>query len=1161
MAEGDNSCHAYMWGTTTCPPGTAPCGPVSCQVSVWSGWGACSEACGGGERERTRTVTVAPSNGGAKCPPLSELDVHCNEEPCTGSCSDCNGGTSGSCRHDLDGTCLAYATQDGGLNVCPSGSSECLPVACEVGAWSKWGKCSAFCGGGSQTRTRSVTTPPTNGGAVCPALEEDRGCNEHSCDDCTGCAGESYGPCRHNANRVCHDYYANTTACPAGTTPCATLAGGTFGLLGDAAGAPGDGLCRSCFASSSGACRHDNDGDTSCFEYVAGTKDCPVGSHPCLPVSCAVGEWSAWSKCSAECGGGSQVRSRAVTVLPTDGGSKCPEVDQEAKCNTEACKAECTACVGKVEGPCQSTKDGTCGAMQGGVCPSDTMQCAVAEDCLLSDWSDWSDCDAVCDGGTQTRSRTVVKPAVNGGKACGALTDSKACNTDKCEWCSSCVGGSAGPCQNTANSVCYGYYEGTTTCPSGSSACVNDGSSLQEVVVAGAVAGDGLCGGCFGSSHGPCRHDADTSCHGYFPGTTTCPPGTHPCPPVACVVSAWTAWTACDANCGGGVTTRSRAVLVAPQNGGVACPDLAQTEACNTLACGPSCDSCAGESSGPCAHADGTCHGFSDGACPAGTTLCSRVDCQVSEWGVWGACDAACGGGLQQRSRTVVTAPANGGKACPALTVSQACNTHACHGCAGCLGGSEGPCMQTNAPVCYGYYEGTSSCPAGTTPCATTGTTLGLLGGAPGDGMCSGYFGQSGGPCQNANNTVCYGFMEGSYTCPPGTAACTPGSCVVSSWGEWGACSAYCGGGTQTRSRSVAQQPTNGGAGCPTLSDSRACNDNKCGADTVESGKCGACAGLSAGPCRHTHDNVCHDYYAGTSTCPSGSSPCVLCDACSLDTSGPCRHDNDGSCHHYQVGKVCPAGTHDCGAGTGGGGGGGGGDGLCSGCWPGTAGPCQQSNTVCHAFFPGTASCPGGTYECSKAGSLPPKPLVVFDIQVEGAFSVEDFAASVARAAGVATEAVVVEVATPAGAGITNVGFVVVSDDPLATGIAVTQALEANMVSAGYTGMNKPLEVSVSTGALTAQSGSGLSSAAVALIAAGAAAAITAVVALAVVARRGAGGLLSRSSSEVLHVNIASPTSSMARVSPVRAAPVRGMTGARHGGMVGTFSGVVEEQE
>ena len=50
----------------------------------------------------------------------------------------------------------------------------------------------------------------------------------------------------------------------------------------------------------------------------------------------------------------------------------------------------------------------------------------------------------------------------------------------------------------------------------------------------------------------------------------------------------------------------------------------------------------------------------------------------------------------------------------------------------------------------------------------------------------------------------------------------------VGAWSDWSACSAPCGGGTQTRTRPVLVQPANGGAPLPELSESRSCNTQVC---------------------------------------------------------------------------------------------------------------------------------------------------------------------------------------------------------------------------------------------------------------------------------------------------------------------------------------------
>ena len=43
-----------------------------------------------------------------------------------------------------------------------------------------------------------------------------------------------------------------------------------------------------------------------------------------------------------------------------------------------------------------------------------------AVDCVLSDWSFWSECSLTCSGGRKTRSRHVVTPMKYGGKSCAA---------------------------------------------------------------------------------------------------------------------------------------------------------------------------------------------------------------------------------------------------------------------------------------------------------------------------------------------------------------------------------------------------------------------------------------------------------------------------------------------------------------------------------------------------------------------------------------------------------------------------------------------------------------------------------------------------------------------------------------------------------------------
>jgi len=97
---------------------------------------------------------------------------------------------------------------------------------------------------------------------------------------------------------------------------------------------------------------------------------------PC-PVDCQLGDWSQWSACSAECGGGVRARSRAEIVEPLHGGEPCGETEEEESCGADACDA----------------------------------------DCELEEWSGWTaNCSKACGGGTNQRMRGIAVPAKGTGK-------------------------------------------------------------------------------------------------------------------------------------------------------------------------------------------------------------------------------------------------------------------------------------------------------------------------------------------------------------------------------------------------------------------------------------------------------------------------------------------------------------------------------------------------------------------------------------------------------------------------------------------------------------------------------------------------------------------------------------------------------------------------
>lgn len=122
-------------------------------------------------------------------------------------------------------------------------------------------------------------------------------------------------------------------------------------------------------------------------------EDC--GMDPC-PVDCILDDWSGWSSCSAECGGGVMERQRLVRREAQHNGEPCGETIESISCNVQSCDA----------------------------------------DCELSDWSPWSSCDKACGGGVQTRYKREEKPVKGEGFCPEAGSDEryeeKSCNKFSC---------------------------------------------------------------------------------------------------------------------------------------------------------------------------------------------------------------------------------------------------------------------------------------------------------------------------------------------------------------------------------------------------------------------------------------------------------------------------------------------------------------------------------------------------------------------------------------------------------------------------------------------------------------------------------------------------------------------------------------------------------
>ena len=120
--------------------------PEPCEGS-WSAYGACDASCGGGTKTKSWTTTKNPRHGGAACPSPTTQSQACNTQAC--------------------------------------------PINC-VGTWSDYDACSVGCGGGTQTKSWTTTTPSAHGGTACPTpTTELKECNTQAC---LPSAGPSAGP-------------------------------------------------------------------------------------------------------------------------------------------------------------------------------------------------------------------------------------------------------------------------------------------------------------------------------------------------------------------------------------------------------------------------------------------------------------------------------------------------------------------------------------------------------------------------------------------------------------------------------------------------------------------------------------------------------------------------------------------------------------------------------------------------------------------------------------------------------------------------------------------------------------------------------------------------------------------------------------------------------
>jgi len=436
------------------------------------------------------------------------------------------------------------------------------------------------------------------------------------------------------------------------------------------------------------------------------------------------------------------------------------------------------------------------------------------QDCIMSAWVEWDECDARCGVGQQQRHRQVHVLPTRGGEDCpSSIVETKSCMKDPCgndcamdEWTpwSACTGSCGQGQQNRTRDILVPAKNGD--------GCKDATSEIRGCALKPCDYADCQWGEwsewekCSCSCDGGEQHRNRLIAVYPFGGGKACDPNTkreiracntHKCGKyVDGTWGSWTEWTTCSASCEGGLKFRVRNVESQASDCGSPPEGLSHdVHPCNRHAvCHPDVDCQWGawqEWHGCSSLCDGVkrrsreidvqgvgkgafCEGTSEEVANCNPSLgeprpasCAeevKVDCVLSEWGRWSECSVSCGRGQQNRSKLVV--PGNG-KPCHGKTSEVA----SC---------DQGDCPGHDPVNCrWGEWGEWGTCT-----------------------KCSGEMYRHRPILQQAAN--------GGEPCSPGAAReakqcpriCNePTYCTWQEWSQWGACDAKCGAGVKTRRR------------------------------------------------------------------------------------------------------------------------------------------------------------------------------------------------------------------------------------------------------------------------------------------------------------------------------------------------------------------------
>ncbi|KAM5255351.1 SCO-spondin-like [Ctenodactylus gundi] len=277
--------------------------------------------------------------------------------------------------------CTAPLSQE---RLCPDPGA--CPDPCQWSLWGLWSPCQVPCNGGFRLRWREAGGPL--GGACRGPWAQTESCNMGFCpgESCKAWGMVPTLDCANKCPRSCADLWDHVQ-CLQG--PCSSGCRCPPGQLMQDEHCVPISACR-CGLPSASATRELAPGQV--VQLDCHNCTCANGSLLCPHRECPLlGPWSAWSRCSAACGGGIKKRHRSCKQHPEGAPCQAQDTEQQQECNLQPCP-ECPP--GQVLSTCATSCPRLCShLLPGTIC--------VREPCQPG---------CVCPGGQLLHSGKCVSP-------------------------------------------------------------------------------------------------------------------------------------------------------------------------------------------------------------------------------------------------------------------------------------------------------------------------------------------------------------------------------------------------------------------------------------------------------------------------------------------------------------------------------------------------------------------------------------------------------------------------------------------------------------------------------------------------------------------------------------------------------------------------------